>query len=1164
MVVSNHSSKDRIIFLKALAMRLIEAGKTEIDIEELIPEELLAKKKDHKYENELKEYKEYINGLLPWYLLRCSIMRAEVADFEIQFNATAASSQQARTSRYSNYDPMPMEVAGLVVSILMLSDKKRVATAYAYLESGKEFNSTIRLNLLRAAYRSEHLAAIADSLEQSTFELIESLKEEGPDEISEKYISLARAVSIHSAEDASIYFDKAVEIVSKFGDELIRRWEAVQSIAERGSELTTISDEFSYRFMRCAELVGVYISREKYWDRSAAAKVDAKMLPGTALAAVSRWRDRIIGRYQYQLLAIVKMLVKKGTISPHSGWALSHFFEERLYGDLATLCIEHESTTAGKQVILDEAVRSLQIEGTHYKYVDDLRTIANKFSLTNTGLQKLVNFFELKNKGTEPSSGPSSKKIKEHPNATWDPLFEGLTIHTQDGIVKLLARFKDRPKDKFNYYSIRDILPEALSRIKQTELSSFIDAVLVADEVNIYDAKTVLTAIPENWKNKPSFKASWPAHIKSFGKLFAHDLVSVYSFDHAVIDLSLNEDLIKELKLGMYQGLQNESALNNEETFFGFCGLSASLLSPEEAFALTDYAMRRFELHIEEDFGDGNYGPKVAVEGSIHKNVAGFIWSALGSPWGWERWNATHTVRSMGELNCKEIIEELFGYAETGEVGPYGSADYVFYKLHATQYFLIALARISLDNPQILLPFAAKIRGYAFDTTHLLIQRFAAEAALNVEAVFPDTYDKKSVEQLQQIGRSPFKPKKEKFDYQTDSVWHKRNEVDKSVEFHFGWDFDRYWYQPLGDVFGVSGKQIEELASEVVINNWGMGDKNGHRQDPRVGLWNRSSSDHSTWHDHGSYPKTDTMDFYLSYHAMMVIAAKLIKEMPVIDKRDWKEDAWGDWLERHILTIEDGRWLSDIRDPLPLKRPDWVNKERTKSWQTDITENDFRESLIENNDGNTWITVSGGWHEKISERKEGISIRSAFVKKETSYALLRAMQSCDDPHDYKIPDYGEEDMEFDIGKFHLKGWVNYESGSKRLDEMDRYSADVSYPIISPGQSIVSDLNLDASFNTWKDKKTKNEVIRCENWSTDSSDRDEYTDQCGMRLKADLRFLQEACKKYKSDLIIKMTIERDVIISRMGGSNDYGKEFVKLLIVSADGTIRTTKGDFRIR
>lgn len=1165
MVVSNHSSKDRFIFLKALAIRLILTGKSEIEIEDLVSTEVLAKKKKHDYDSDLKDYNECINGLLPWFLLRANILQGIVGVFQAQFQSTTASSNQARTNRYSNYDPLPKEIVELVSSILILGDSTVVNECYQYLVSTQNtFNSSIRLRLLHAAYRSEHLTNICDNLEQTTHELIKSLKEEGPDEMAEKFISLSRAVAINSVADASEYFDQAVEIVSKFGEELIRRWEALESLAERAAELPDISDEFAYRFIRCAELIGVYVSREKYWDRSNAARVNARMSASTALAAISRWRDRNVGRYQYQLLAIVKDLVKSNLISPLSAWSLTHFFVERLDGDMALICIECKSTKNGKQVILDDAVRILQVEGAHQKYVDDLHVIAPKFSLSNNGLNTLVEFFATgKEDKKDDQDHYHFKKRNDQPDAAWNNLFNGIQIDSLDGLTKLLDRLNNEPKDRLGYHGVRDLLIEGLSRVKQGQVYNFIDAVFVLDQIEMYDAKAVLYAVPDSWKNKPALKAEWPTLIRKFGKHYAHELANKYTFDHSVSDLQLSDVLVTELKHGIYEGLQNENALHDEETFFEFCDLSSSLLSSEDALELTNYAMGRFELHMDDTLGDGPYGNKVAVGNDIKKSVAGFIWSALGSPWGWERWNAAHTIRSMGELGCTDIIDALFDSLEHGEVGAYGSADYVFYKMHAIQYFFIALARASLSNPVVLVKHAGKLSEYALGANHLLIQKFAADIALNIAEKIPGIYDEATINLLRQVGKSPLKPKKVKFDYRVDTIWHEAKKIDTKIEYHFGWDFDRYWFEPLGDVFGIPGKQVEDIAAEVVVNEWGMGGRNGYNDDPRVGLWNQSSSERETWHDHGSYPKTDRLDFYLSYHSMMAAAAKLIKAMPVVNDSEWIEDVWKEWINRHLLSLEDGRWLSDIRDPLPLKRPEWTKKQRTNIWQSDITEPDFRERVIETRMGEIWITVGGGWHERVNEQKEDVSIRSAFVAKQTSDALMRALQTCEDHHDYKIPDYEEGDIELKHGNFVLKEWIKYPSNSKGLDNFDQRSADVSYPIISLGASIMSDLNLFSEFNTWKEIGNTKEVLRCENWSTDRGDRDEYTDQCGMRLKVNLNFLMSACKKYQRDLLIEMSIDRDIIVSRMGGSNNYGKPVVKILIISADGTIRTTDGSFGI-
>lgn len=1163
MVVSSHSSKERFIFLKSLAIRLILKGRHEIEIEKIVPSELFAKKKD--YDNDLKEYKECINGLLPWFLLRATIIRGEIIFFPTLFQSTASNSQQERTNRYRHYDPLPKEIVELICSILILGGETVVNDCYQYLmTSGNDFNVQHRLQLLRATYRSEHLKVICDDLEQTTHSLIESLKEEGPDEMAEKYITLSRAVGINSVPDASEYFDQAVEIVSKFGDELVGRWEALESLAERAAELPDIGDEFAYRFIRCAELVGMYVPREKHWNRSNAARIDAKMSPTTALAAISRWRDRIVGRYQYQLLAIVKDIVKRALISPSCAWSLTHFFGDRLYGDLAVICIEQEPTRKGKQAILDDAVWVLQVAGAHQKYIDDLQVIASRFGLVNDALVNLGEFYANCKEKTNEADHAYLQKRTNQPNKEWDTLFDGIQIDSLDGLTKLLDRLNRQSKDRFENRGIRDMLMEGLSRISQKQVCNFIDAVFVLDQIEVYDAKAVLYSVPDSWKNKPGLKAAWPLLIKKFGKHYAFELSNKYLFDHCISDLQLSDTLISELKQGMYEGLQNEQGLQDENTFFGFCGLSAPLLSPQDALELTHYSMQRFELHIEDTLGDGPYNSKVAVGNDINKSVAGFIWSALGSPRGWERWNAAHSIRSMGELGCTDIIDALFDLLENSGVGAYGSADYIFYKFHAVQYFFIAAARISLNYPGVLVQHAEKIAHFALNSNHLLIQKFAADTALNIGKAIPDAYHKTTINKLRQVGKSPFKPKKVKFNYETKSIWHKTNEINTKTDFHFGWDFDRYWFEPLGDVFGIPGKEVEDIAADVIVNNWGMGDKSSYQKDPRLDLWNRSSSERETWHDHGDYPKTDNLSFYLSYHSMMVAGAKLLNAMPVVGEGDRPQDVWQEWLHYHLLTLEDGRWLCDTRGPLPLNRPEWIKKERTENWQNDITDQDFRERLIETLKGESWIVVGGMWHEKESVRKEDISIRSAFVARESADALMRALQSCEDHHDYKIPDYKERNMEYRHEGFTLKGWLKYHSRSRGLDDFDPRSPEANYPTISVGTSIMSDLGLISQVNTWKEIGKNKAVLICDNWSTDRGDRDEYTDQCGIRLKADLAFLLNICKKHQLELLIEMILDRDIIVNKMSGSNSYGKSFVKILILSSDGKIRTTEGNFRIR
>ena len=141
---------------------------------------------------------------------------------------------------------------------------------------------------------------------------------------------------------------------------------------------------------------------------------------------------------------------------------------------------------------------------------------------------------------------------------------------------------------------------------------------------------------------------------------------------------------------------------------------------------------------------------------------------------------------------------------------------------------------------------------------------------------------------------------------------------------------------------------------------------------------------------------------------MMVVAAKLLQKMPVVHSRDWRENEWTEWLDRHLLTRNDGHWLADRRDPPPLERTRWIYEGKTEEWLEKITSEDFLEGVLFERDGETWLNVFGFWEDGDNQRREKFHVSSALVSPEASQSLLHALSNCLDPHDYKLPDYQEE------------------------------------------------------------------------------------------------------------------------------------------------------------
>ena len=146
------------------------------------------------------------------------------------------------------------------------------------------------------------------------------------------------------------------------------------------------------------------------------------------------------------------------------------------------------------------------------------------------------------------------------------------------------------------------------------------------------------------------------------------------------------------------------------------------------------------------------------------------------------------------------------------------------------------------------------------------MQIHAKRISLNIERAYSGTYDGNTIYSLKNIGISPFDKKSvENKRENISSIWHEEGNVSTNIKFYHGYDFDRYWFEPLGRIFGVPEKQVEELATMVIVDEWKVENDGSYRCDPRQDLWNSSKYDNKTYHDHGSYPSIERYSFYLSF-----------------------------------------------------------------------------------------------------------------------------------------------------------------------------------------------------------------------------------------------------------------------------------------------------------
>jgi hypothetical protein len=526
-VSSNFQVRERDTYLRSVALKCVLASNLEPNLDELLPKEFVENEEKHRHEQDVREFKEIVGGLLPWYIVRASILINDVDDiFEAVENASQRS-EHARKNRWRDSDSLPYEISSICIDILTLyrsADATQVEKIFAnHLKENQQIWMQDRLRAVRSAFRLDHLSGIRNLLEQSAYEVVASASSEGPETRAEWYIDLARAMLPVSRDDAAAYFDYAIEVVSKFGDEIVQRWEAVAALASRSAESGHTSPEMTYRFIRCAELVGDNVAREKYFDRNETIRICARLSPVSALAALSRWRDRDVGWFEEQLPALAYEIVSSNFVSPSAGWSLAAFFEGYGLDDFASLCIERESSPVRRQYILNSAIRDLRLNEASEKSWQNLKQIAQQHSIENSALDDILTFYaenpEKENEETTQRIPHSDYKDESKP-VDWDKILDDLELTTSSGISQAIKRF-DAASTTFRKHET--FWQEVFKRIDESEGSTFLWSLVDAENADKYDIKNALSYMPDDWRRKVSVRQSRPKILELIAQRFASD-----------------------------------------------------------------------------------------------------------------------------------------------------------------------------------------------------------------------------------------------------------------------------------------------------------------------------------------------------------------------------------------------------------------------------------------------------------------------------------------------------------------------------------------------------------------------------------------------------------------------------------------------------------------
>ncbi|ESK52095.1 hypothetical protein F990_03516 [Acinetobacter tjernbergiae DSM 14971 = CIP 107465] len=634
----------------------------------------------------------------------------------------------------------------------------------------------------------------------------------------------------------------------------------------------------------------------------------------------------------------------------------------------------------------------------------------------------------------------------------------------------------------------------------------------------MYDLGDILQAIPHRFKQRMSFRNVLDTRLKKFLKIhYADFYIDTYGSN---LKLDVLSELTGKSKTDylkcLLEGMSESFVSLESESLFRIAHLLTPMIEPSRSVEILEYGLDLLESDLGNDIADGQWHDELTPPENMIESIAGYIWSSLASPFNTVKWQAAHAVKLLCDFDQRELLSNLINFINYKNYRSFYDHKFEFYQYSATQWLLNALLKVSYSPNNFLNEYVETFKQLADpNRPHLMIRLLASKILLNLFSLKIIELNEEEITVYQGVGKSTFsKVKRETVDL---SNYSNINQEDVDS---FGIDFGPYWLDPLGEMFGLHPSHIYFETTQTLRNEIGFAEKNRRlndmRQKMKIYNWKQTN------HDHGSSPKVEDLDFYLSYHAMMITADKLLQTRPLLVNEDcWRD--FDEWIKRHDLSCIEPYWLSDFRDPCPRITTEWLPRDRKNpsNWSYSCSLIDYQDAI---HLSDIELCLWGGWSEvHNSDQAKDIHIRSSLVSPETSNALWRSLQCAESSYSYHLPSANDERLEFEIDNFNLKGWiVEQEIDLSNFDE-DLWGASLRYDATKPSKEIISLMNLHSDFlgKNWFCENEK--VLNLTLWGEYKNENYEYSN--GYKLKVNKKFILDLLGKINMDMVISVDIDR---------------------------------------
>ena len=496
--LTSEYSKERVAYVRAYALQANLMG-SQLELSDLasteVKKELIAEKR-HSESDDLRQLKQCSGVLIPWYNLRAKVIlgKTEIANLESELSDAQKESTAIKGYSYSEHSLSSNEIANAWFDILIEADNASKddmenIIKWSQHKGNRVFTPTFN--------RFSSVCAKISGLEGLSYHFAELALSLWKDEHSDAqvkadgYIDLSRSLISLDEPEAKEYFNQAIEVTNKLGDENLSRWEAILDLTEYVAGKAQVPPEIAYKLARCAELTREYVDRDKHFAWSDTVEILAELCPSSAMAIISRWRDRTFGDHRNILAWTIEKLVKKNKINALDALPFITFKNGWRECDLLDAVLSSWTDDEDKISAFEVVYHYTKFDEQNIKKLD---AIAISLGIEHSELKERISLLQRTETVSKKSNCSSNDSQQDHVQE-WEFIFKDCDLSSIDDISGAYEKFRSTPE----LYSVETFIKKAISRVKTGKECSFITAIGAISHWSLYDFKYILESIPDEW-----------------------------------------------------------------------------------------------------------------------------------------------------------------------------------------------------------------------------------------------------------------------------------------------------------------------------------------------------------------------------------------------------------------------------------------------------------------------------------------------------------------------------------------------------------------------------------------------------------------------------------------------------------------------------------------